>query len=555
MKKKLTNVIALTLASCMALSACGSEPAVKESNTSETSNVEASTESQVVEETTVNGVNKTGYPIVDEAMSLSVLCGMTEDVTSADQCDIYNEIAELTNVDVDWELMTFNVWTEKKGVVFARKELPDILHKVDLTDTEYLELVDVGKLVAIDEYFEYTPNFVQVLENSPGLKEAITAEDGHIYAFPYAIGHGAEVYDCSTNKVTYINKKWLDAVGMDIPKTTEDLKNVLVAFKEQDPNGNGKADEIPLTVLQGIMTDWFGAFGIVPNANEYKLDNLTIMDGEVTYAATRDEYRAALDYFHELWDLGVIDPEAFTQDSAMFNGKLKSETRVAGMFEVWRGTSWRLSNEDDEYAILPALTGPNGDCMYPENYAGLKKRASTMVTTDCENIELAMRWIDTLIDPKYAYQFWSNTREGVHYTDNGGVMETIMTADQKDPVQAALVDMRLILVDPITVAKQPRSEDPFNVNNEKAVSDAIYKPFYPEQHYPNVFLTVAESEAVADITAELKIYMDQFYANWIINGGDDAAWEAHLKQLEKLGVNEWIEVYAGAYERYKAASN
>lgn len=550
MRRNFKRAITLTLAACMLMSTlagCGEkqEAEVKD-------NQPAVEDQQQAEE---SGIKKTGYPISDEKQSLSVLAGKIDVVTKGEECDLYNEIAEVTNVDVDWEIIPNGTWEEKKGLILARTELPDVIIPAQwgIYDDEYLNMVAAGQLVAIDEYLDYAPNFCKVLENSPGLRESITASDGHIYAFPYFIGTG-ETYNCMTNNVTYINQKWLDNLGLEMPTTTDELKDVLVAFKEKDPNGNGKADEIPLTTVNGYFDDWFGAFGIVPSANEIGVSNLTMLDGEVVYAAATDEYRTALDYFHELWDLGVIDPEAFTQDSSMISAKEKSEVRVAGMFEAWRGTAWRLDDNDDEYAILPAVEGPNGDHLYPQRYTGLNCRAGALITKDCENIELAMRWVDTLIDPKYSFQMHTDWREGYHYEDKGGEhVEQLEAYDINDPVQNALVDMRFVCVDYTTDAKQVVSDDPFNVNNEKAVSDAIYKDSYPTEHYPNVFLTLDEASRVAEINADLTLYMSQFYADWVVNGGDDAAWDAHLKQLEAMGLSEWLEIYTAAYDRYNAS--
>ena len=337
MKKR---TVAFALAACMlmgTLSGCGQTKNQPEDSKGQTQ-VESEVKSSSVSEEKETGVKKEGYPIVDETMNLSVLSGNVEVVTKAEDCDIYNEIAEVTNVNIDWEIIPNGTWADKKGLILARTELPDVMivPKQGLADADYLNMVSAGQLVAIDEYFDYAPNFCKILESAPGLRESITADDGHIYSFPYFVGTG-ETYNCMTNQVTYINQKWLDALNLEMPKTTEDLKNVLVAFKENDPNGNGIADEIPLTATGGgYFDDWFGAFGIIPSANELGVKNLTILDGKVVYAAATDEYRAALDYFHELWTLGVIDPEVFTQDSSMLSAKEKADPRVAGMFEAWR---------------------------------------------------------------------------------------------------------------------------------------------------------------------------------------------------------------------------
>lgn len=548
------KTLALALAACMlagCLTGCGSEKKEESSEVPAKESSQASQPASAEAAEPVNAVAKEGYPIVAEKESLSVVTNWFAGATKGSDSDIHNEIAELTNVSIDWELIESTSWEEKKSLVISRSELPDVLLGVNLSDAEYLNMADAGQLVAIDEYLEYAPNFCTILENSPGLKDAITASDGHIYAFPYVIGYGAETYSCMVNNVSYINQAWLDKLGLDMPETTDDLKEVLKAFVTRDPNGNGIADEVGITKV-AEFDDWFGAFGIVPSANELGVKNLTVMNGEVVHAATQDEYRAALDFFHELWVEGLIDPEAFTQDSAMYNAKLKAETRVAGMFSCWRGTSWRLSNEDTEYEILPVLTGPDGGQLYPQRYSGLSKRGSTMITTDCENIELAMRWVDTLCDPTYAYQFWTGMRIGYHIADNGGATyEVLRPADKNDPNDYALTDFKMVCVDGTTVAKKPLDPDPFNVDNEKAVSDAMYAPYFPEEYYPNIFLTIEEANRTAELTTDLTLYMDQFYADWIINGGDDADWAAHLKQLEQLGVEEWVKIYADAWARVK----
>lgn len=75
------------------------------------------------------------------------------------------------------------------------------------------------------------------------MSTAITAPDGNIYALPSI----NDCYHCSMAQKMWIYKPWLDKLGLDVPTTTDELYTVLKAFKDKDPNGNGKADEVPLT--------------------------------------------------------------------------------------------------------------------------------------------------------------------------------------------------------------------------------------------------------------------------------------------------------------------
>ncbi len=74
-------------------------------------------------------------------------------------------------------------------------------------------------------------------------KDLITAPDGNIYALPQV----NECYHCMYQQRMWIYKPWLDKLGLKMPTTTDEFYEVLKAFKTKDPNGNGKADEIPLS--------------------------------------------------------------------------------------------------------------------------------------------------------------------------------------------------------------------------------------------------------------------------------------------------------------------
>lgn len=549
-KKKVMALllVSVMLTSCMIGCSNKEEEVSKESEKSSES-MSSAVVSEEASQEPANAVKKEGYPIVEETGTLSVFNAWADDFNvNPDEVDIHNEIKELTNVEIEWELAEVATWAEKRMLLLAREEMPDVLLGMDYNDAEYLNMIDAGQVIAIDEYLEYAPNFCEVLENTPGMREALTAEDGHIYAFPYCDGGSME--KAYQSNITYINQDWLDTLKLETPKTTDELKDVLVAFVNNDPNGNGIKDEVGITTV-GDFEQWFGCFGILPTNNLIGVKNLTMMDGEVVYAPARDEYRKGLDWLHELWEAGAIDPEAFTQDNSMRNAKMKAETRVAGVFSGWRGTIWRLNNEDTTYSVLPQMVGPDGDHLYLQRIPTINSRAGALITKDCENIEMAVRWVDTLIDDKYSYQFLSDLREGFHFefVGEGQPVKELTPVDTKDPYQEKLVDIKFICCDWRADAYAIVSDDPLNVDNERKAANEYYKDSYQDEWYPNIFMSRSELEIVSPINADLISYMNQFMANWIINGGDDAAWDAHLKQLDKLGLQDWLAVYEGALAR------
>lgn len=537
--------MAQTLVGCSNKTAAGDETTIADTkNSKETAAASAA-------------VKKEGLPIVDEQQTLRVLTISKNPEISPENVVIHQEIEADTNVKIEWTVIPASAWKEKKGLTLAQTDLPDIiLGDAVFTDTDLLNMIDAKQVIPIDGLLEYAPNFNIILKNQQGLLESLTNEDGHIYGLPQYSGVTEKQNNIITNRDTFINKKWLDQLGMELPTTTEELKTVLKAFKDNDLNGNGIKDEIPLSTFvdNQYFSDWFGAFGLIPQANENNYEYISMKDGNVVFSAVEDEYKEAVKYFHELWKEGLIDPEAFTQDATMFNAKLKAETRTVGMFSAWRGTAWRLSPEDTEYTLLPPLEGPNGDKIYGQMYTGITTRGGLVITSSCKNPELAMRWADHLVSAENGYQFWTKAKVGFHLEEGDERYKLIKQIDVSDPEHIRQVMLGFTCVDYNTKLKKPIDPDPLNVDNEKAVAAEIYRPYYPTEHYPNVFLTREEGKVIAEIAPQLKPFVEQSMAQWITSGNVDESWEAYKKQLNEMGLETYLAQFRSAYERFNEQS-
>lgn len=83
-----------------------------------------------------------------------------------------------------------------------------------------------------------------------------------MYGFPRI----SESYHGQAYPKLWYNTEWLKELGLDEPTTTEELKEVLIAVKNSDYNGNGKADEIPLTGSPDwdCQLEWFLMNSFIP---------------------------------------------------------------------------------------------------------------------------------------------------------------------------------------------------------------------------------------------------------------------------------------------------
>src|SRR5690606_8430446 len=154
---------------------------------------------------------------------------------------------------------------------------------------------------------------------------------------------------------TIINKEWLDNLNLSIPTDTEELYNVLKAFKEQDPNGNGQADEIPMSFLfqegddlnREVKRDFrpiYYAFGIIDTPFYISITD----DDEVIFTADKEEWKAATEYMHKLYSEDLIDPEVFTQDRTLLTNKLRTQKNIGVYFDYRKDHSMILAEDEDK---------------------------------------------------------------------------------------------------------------------------------------------------------------------------------------------------------------
>ena len=149
------------------------------------------------------------------------------------------EIADKAGVEIAWEQI-YTDWNQVKSTRFASGDIPDLLFNAtgdsDYTtyDGLFMELTDL-----IDKY---APNVKAMFAEEPDTLALAKTAEGKIYATPKFQGKWPD-----TNGVLFINKVWLDKLGLEMPTTLSQLKNVLIAFRDNDANGNGNpGDEVPM---------------------------------------------------------------------------------------------------------------------------------------------------------------------------------------------------------------------------------------------------------------------------------------------------------------------
>ena len=532
-KKKVRNLVLLSGLTIMLLSACGS------------------TEEAFTEDYELSNVT---FPLKED-VSLKFLT-QSSPLAPADPNDklVFQRLEEKTGVHIDWTNYQSD-FAEKRNLDIASGSLPDGIFNAAASDYDLLSWAKNGVIVPVNDLVDqYMPNLKKIYEENPEYKALATAPDGNMYSFPWIEELGSDKESIHTvNDMAWINVDWLNNLGLEMPQTTDELITVLEAFKTQDPNGNGEADEIPLSFIDNggneDMKLLFSAFGIGDNDDHLVVGN----DGKVDFTADNPEYKEAIHYFNDMYQKGLIDTEAFEHD---WNGYIaKGKEARYGVYFTWDKAN--VTGDNDTYDLLPVLSGPTGEKHITRTNGMGFSRDRFVITSENKNLELTAKWIDAMYEPSQSVQNnWGTYGE----EDSQNIFEL-------DEETNMLKHLPLTGTSPGELRQKTEASGPLAILNDyygtvttmpedaKWRLEILKENFVPyvtnDFIYPRVFLTLENADRIAKIDADMLPYLNRKRAEWIINGNIDTEWEDYLKELESFGLSEWLEIKQEGYDTFK----
>lgn len=493
---------------------------------------------------------KTGLPILKEKETFTVMIRKHAlSKTSYPEKVPIQEVEKETNINITWQEITPSGWEEKVNLSFASKSLPDVFIS-GISAASIMQNID--NLVPIGDYVDiYAPNIKKLWNERPDIKASLTTPNGKIYSF----NTGEESAWGVTNSLLYINKTWLDDLGKEVPRTTEEFFNVLKVFKENDMNKNGdKDDEIPFTFcqqdIQYALNSFFGAFGVLDNK-----EHLMVEDGKVVFPATRTEFREALEWFNSLAKAGLMDIEGFSQTLQQLQAKGKNQELLLGSFISYNADTATGDNANYYIPIKP-LDGSKGKILW--NREGQKGGNITgfVVTKACKNPIALVRWhdyINSSWENKMRWSFgpqgeaWKFNEDGLWIQNNdklpkgaswGEYRHTVAPASQANWFMTAEEGLHKRLLAPRTKARLD------------AITD-LYQDHFPEETLQAGFEDIEIANEKNLLLVEIDAYLENFIASSVLKGVTDAQWDEHLKTCKSLNVDRYVQLWQEYYDKKK----
>ncbi|WP_145021765.1 extracellular solute-binding protein [Paenibacillus sp. Y412MC10] len=388
----LSTVCAAALAGCSSGSGSGSEGASDGSSAAPSANASAEAE-KPLKLNIMLPIFKTNYP--------------------KDDSPVAAELEKLTNTDIHFEWVPNASYGDKFNITLASGNLPKIIYVPDSKGPSFVSAVKSGAFWDLTDKLKNYPNLSQANE--------VILNNSSINGKTYGIYRGREL---GRNGV-YYRQDWLEKVGLQQPKTIDDFYNMLKAFKEKDPDGNGKDDTYGLVMVKwtagwGAGFDqiklWFGA----PNVWGEK-------DGKLVPEFEYDEYFEALKFMKKLYDEKLVNQDFAVMDSAkwtdpLVNGQagviidvVDGAARADDKIHAALKDAGKEDSREQYVDVFGAVTGPDGQIhtLPTSGFAGLLAIPKSSVKSE-EEVDRILKFLDQLNEPDLQ-TLTSFGLEGKHY--------------------------------------------------------------------------------------------------------------------------------------------
>ncbi len=489
--------------------------------------------------------NLEGYPILDEPTTFTIFSNFDNIVFDSNWA-VFKNAGDLTNVYLDSMIsLTNSNEQEAFNLMVASGKLADVICFVNGNELDNLGR-NGGLLPLNDLIDKYAPNIKKALEENTQFAKDAYSLDGNIYYIP-------KTQTLKFTEFYWIRKDWLDKLGLEVPTTTDELHDVLLAFRNEDPNGNGLKDEIPLFDRRGDKSsdEYLQMFN---SSTEFN-----VKDGKVVYDPLEPEFETAVKELAKWYAEGIIDPEIFTRGSKSRDVLLASNQ--GGFTHDWVSTAdykVKLEGEIPGFemmAIAPPVS-PYGTQILRDQRSGVPGWG---ISSQCKDPIAVIRYFDYFFTPEGNTAInWGVEGETFAYDENGDkyFLDNIMHTDT-----TPLMELRKYGVQyRIGMIHDGNYEFAFMAPEalEAAELYTAHPEWYPEDglRYANQRLSMKilpEYDAqYKKIIANVRPYVDEMYQSWVLGTRDfDSTYPEFCAELEKRGIQEAIDIVQKSYDAAK----
>lgn len=493
-------------------------------------------------------------PISTDGLELSFFAMPEPVITSKmkgySEMTVHQTAEELTGVHINWREESYTDPKQKMNLMFSTGDTEDIVWDAwKHASGGPKKLLDEGLIVSLNPYIEkYAPNLKKLLQETPGLLEQISTDDGRIFMFPTIR------LDPITraNSGFAIRKDWLDRAGLPVPETIDEWYTMLKTFQDMDMNGNGLKDECFVSMgfekTSQSMDNFAVAYGLVAGADLY------VKDGQVKYGAYEPEFKDFVAEMAKWYSEGLLDPEFSTQDSKQFDSKMVNDMGGAyyGSLSGNMGKFITARSDDSEYDLVPAPMpkAPDGKVHTGiSGYGQMVPHGASICSTN-ENIVETVKWLDWHYSEEgTALYNWGIEGQSYEVVDGKNQFTDLIT-NNPDGLSKDEADARYAGG---VLTQMPIVEDPEvflalkSLPQQKAASQLWCQADTSWLLSPLYFDSETTTEN-ANIMSEIKTYVAEQFNKYVMGIESMDTFDQFQQQLKNMGIETVLANYQASYD-------
>jgi len=347
-------------------------------------------------------------PLIEGEYTMTVGFPQSPSVTDYEDNNLTKFLENRTGIDIEFVFFPSNGTEARQKLelmISSNQELPEIVTSIGVGSIGKLTYGQQGIFLALDDYLENESYFFPIAKErwlTEQEKENIVtfykSADGNTYGFPYITCDPTD----NVARCVWINKLWLDTLGLDVPKTTDQFFDALIAFRDKDPNGNGTNDEVPFTGSTAWVSD--PVESLMNAFIYYSPYRLNVENGVVSVPYVEEAYRDGLRWMNSMFKENLIDASSFTMDGAQHKAIFDladDQVSYCGSFTGHVATKFHADNPHrNEYVHCWPLEGPNGVAYVPTEVTGYGYNC--FITKYAKDPLVCFRFLDHQCDPEAA---------------------------------------------------------------------------------------------------------------------------------------------------------
>lgn len=491
-----------------------------------------------------------GLPITEDEIELNFFAGQAP-ATHPDWNDVMllNEYEKMTNMNIKWKMVPHDSVEEQRNLALGSGNLPDAFHSASVPVSDLVKYGEQGVFIALNDLIdEYAPNFKALLEKYPEIKKAVTMPDGNIYGFPQMADPEFSSYRMGPKP--FVREDWLEVLDMDLPETTEEYYEYLKAVKEEKPSG-GEVDEVPFGApyIDPLHSYLRGAYGLANKGSTGGYLDIDPETDEYRFWPTSPRYKELLEFMNKLYEEELIEQNLFSIDHNQYLSN-QSDGNYGSI--IWYSPSLIIGEElGSKYIGLPQLEGPYGDRTWTTLSDAVLNPGSFVITSANEYPAATVRWIDHFYGEEGMKLFFMGI-EGETYEEKDGEIDYLDKIVNNEEGLSLEQELAKYLTFPgggyptMTTLEFFRGAESQADEMDTAELSA---PYLIEDPWISVRHTNEETKKLQGFGADIEKYIEEMRDKFIAGTEPLSKFDDYVKELERIGLEEYMEIKIKAIER------